>query len=263
MLRIAIAFAMLALSGSGSAVFAQGSILDQGKDLLKQQTAPGSSGSSRAARLSNQQADSGLREALRTATQRTVSRVGKTDGYMKDPSIHIPLPGFLASAKQNLGKVGAAGPLDDLELRMNRAAEQAAPKAVDIFGKAIASMSVSDAKAIVSGPNDAATQYFKRTTTGPLTEAFKPIMERSLADAGATKAYETAVQRASTSSPLGGLTGAIGGGSSGAPGSFNLTDYAVGKSLDGLFLYIAQEETAIRTNPAARTTDLLKQVFGR
>jgi hypothetical protein len=198
MLRVAVALAVLALVNSGSAVFAQGSILDQGKDLLKQQTSPGSSGTSRAAGLSNQQAESGLREALRTATQRTVSRVGKTDGYMKDPSIHIPLPGFLASAKQNLGKVGAAGPLDDLELRMNRAAEQTAPKAVDIFGKAIASMSVSDAKAIVSGPNDAATQYFKRTTTGPLTEAFKPIMERSLADAGATKAYETAVQRAST-----------------------------------------------------------------
>jgi hypothetical protein len=122
---------------------------------------------------------------------------------------------------------------------------------------------VSDATAIVSGPNDAATQYFKRTTTGPLTEAFKPVMERSLADAGATKAYENAVQRASTSSPLGGLTGAIRGGGSGAPGNFNLTDYAVGKSLDGLFHYIAQEETAIRTNPAARTTDLLKQVFGR
>src|SRR5262245_3249521 len=179
MLRLAIATLGLALAADP--VFAQGNILDQGKDLLRQQTAPGSSSASRGAGLTNQQADSGLREALRTATQRTVSRVGKTDGYMKDPSIHIPLPGFLASAKQNLGKVGAAGPLDDLELRMNRAAEQAAPKAVDIFSKAISSMSVSDAKGIVSGPNDAATQYFKRTTTGPLTEAFKPIMERSLA----------------------------------------------------------------------------------
>jgi hypothetical protein len=202
-----------------------------------------------------------LREALRTATQRTVSRVGKTDGYMKDPSIHIPLPGFLASAKTNLGKVGAAGPLDDLELRMNRAAEQAAPKAVDIFSKAISSMSVSDAKGIVSGPNDAATQYFKRTTTGPLTEAFKPIVERSLADAGATKAYENAMHSVSASSSLGGLGGAL-GGHTGAPANFNLTDYAVGKSLDGLFHYIAQEEAAIRTNPAARSTELLKQVFG-
>jgi hypothetical protein len=250
----------LGLALAADAAFAQGNIFDQGKDLLRQQTGPGSSSSTHAAGLTNQQADSGLREALRTATQRTVSRVGKADGYMKDPSIHIPLPGFLASAKQTLGKVGAAGPLDDLELRMNRAAEQAAPKAVDIFSKAISSMSVSDAKGIVSGPNDAATQYFKRTTTGPLTEAFKPIVERSLADAGATKAYENAVQRVSASSSLGGLGGALGGGA--APSNFNLTDYAVGKSLDGLFHYIAQEEAAIRTNPAARSTELLKQVFG-
>ena len=259
MLRLAIV-SLAALAFASSAAHAQGSLLDQGKELLHQQTAPGTS-STRGAGLTNQQADSGLREALRTATQRTVSRVGKTDGYMKDPSIHIPLPGFLASAKQNLGKVGAAGPLDDLELRMNRAAEQAAPKAVDIFSKAISSMSVSDAKGIVSGPNDAATQYFKRTTTGPLTEAFKPIVERSLADAGATKAYENAVHSVSASSSLGGLGGAL-GGHTGAPGNFNLTDYAVGKSLDGLFHYIAQEEAAIRTNPAARSTELLKQVFG-
>jgi hypothetical protein len=260
MLRAALlSLALLSLAGGGA--FAQGSILDQGKDLLRRQTAPDQSGASRGAGLTSQQAEGGLREALRTATQRTVARVGKTDGYLKDPAIRIPLPGFLASAKSTLGKAGAAGPLDDLELRMNRAAEAAAPKAVDIFGNAIASMSVSDAKAIVSGANDAATQYFKRTTTGPLTAAFRPIVERSLADAGATRAYESAMQRVSSASPLGSLGGSLGG--SPAAGSFNLTDYAVEKSLDGLFHYVAQEEAAIRTNPAARTTDVLKQVFGR
>jgi hypothetical protein len=252
---LAVAFAAALAPGLAAA---QGNLLEQGKDLLRQGPASRGTGS---AGVTSQQAEAGLREALQTATQRTVARVGKADGYMKDPSIHIPLPGFLASAKQNLGKVGASGVLDDLELRMNRAAETAAPKAIDIFKRAIAAMSVSDAKAIVSGPNDAATQYFKRTTTQPLTEAFRPIVERSLADAGATKAYESAVQRVSSASPLGGLGGALGGGST-VPGNFNLTDYAVGKSLDGLFHYIAQEEAAIRTNPAARTTALLKQVFG-
>lgn len=252
MRRFALIVLSVVLLAPASAV-AQGSLLEQGKELLRQRPSTGGSGGTG---VTAQQAEAGLREALQTATQRTVARVGKADGYLKDPNIHIPLPGFLASAKQTLGRVGASGMLDDLELRMNRAAESAAPKAIDIFKKAIAGMSVSDARAIVSGPNDAATQYFKRTTTEPLTQAFRPIVERSLADAGATKAYQGAVDRLAGASPLGGL------GGSAMPGNFNLTDYAVGKSLDGLFHYIAREEAAIRTNPAARTTALLKQVFG-
>ncbi len=168
----AVVSAMVLCAGP---VLAQGNLLDQGRDLLGGGKS-GSGGSSSASGLSNQQADSGLREALRVATQRTVGRVGKQDGYLKDPAIKIPLPGYLGSARDMMAKAGMSGMLDDLELRMNRAAEAAAPKAADIFGKAISSMSVSDAKGIVTGPNDAATQYFKRTTTKPLTAAFRPIM---------------------------------------------------------------------------------------
>jgi hypothetical protein len=244
-------------------VMAQGNLLDQGRNLL----GGGKSGSSSSnSNLTNQQADSGLREALRVATQRTVSRVGKQDGYLKDPAIKIPLPGYLAGARDMMAKAGMSGMLDDLELRMNRAAEAAAPKAADIFGKAISSMSVTDAKGIITGPNDAATQYFKRTTTKPLTDAFRPIMEQQLSQAGATQAFHKVSQSASSSASgaaggLGGLAGLAGGGS-GAPQNFNFSDYAVGKALDGLFHYVGTEEAAIRTNPAARSTDLLKQVFG-
>jgi hypothetical protein len=248
-------------------VFAQGNLLDQGRSLLGGKS--GGSGGG-AANLSNAQADSGLREALRVATQRTVGRVGKPDGYLRDPAIKIPLPSYLASARDLMAKAGMSGMLDDLELRMNRAAETAAPKAADIFGKAISSMSVSDAKGIVTGPQDAATQYFKRTTTQPLTQAFRPIMEQSLSQAGATQAFQKVSKSVAGSASgatggLGGLAGlaGMGGGGTAAPQGFDFTDYAVGKALDGLFHYIGQEEAAIRTNPAARSTDLLKQVFGR
>lgn len=248
--------------------FAQGSLLDQGRGLLGGNTG-GAATNKPASSLTNSQAESGLREALKVASQRTVSRVGKADGYMKDPTIKIPLPGYLASGRDMLAKAGMSGPLDDLELRMNRAAETAAPKAIDIFTKAIAGMSVSDAKSIIAGPQDAATQYFKRTTTQPLTQAFKPIMEQSLSQSGAMQAFQKVSQSASSSvtgsaGGLGGLAGLAGGGASGtaAPQGFDFTDYAVGKALDGLFHYIAQEEAAIRTNPVARSTDLLKQVFG-
>lgn len=255
--------AMAASLLAAGPVMAQGNLLDQGRDLLGGSRSSGGSTNS-ASGLTNQQADSGLREALRVATQRTVSRVGKQDGYLKDPAIKIPLPGYLAGARDMMAKAGMSGMLDDLELRMNRAAEAAAPKAADIFGKAIASMSVTDAKGIITGPNDAATQYFKRTTTKPLTDAFRPIMEQQLSQAGATQAFQKVSQSASSgaSGGLGGLAGLAGGGS-GAPQNFNFTDYAVGKALDGLFHYVGTEEAAIRTNPAARSTDLLKQVFGR
>jgi len=247
-----------------SSAFAQGSLLDQGRNLL------GGTGGGSGSGLTNQQAESGLREALRVASQRTVSQLGRPGGYLNDPQVKIPLPGYLENARQLLAKAGMAGQLDDLQLRMNRAAETAAPKALDIFGKAISSMSVNDARGIVSGPQDAATQYFKRTTTPPLSQAFRPIIDQSLSQAGATQSFQKISQSLSASAGgatgglgnLGGLTGMAGLGGASAPQNFSFTDYALEKALDGLFRYIGKEEAAIRTNPAARSTELLKQVFG-
>lgn len=273
-----LASAIILSAGDG---LAQGNLLDQGRSLLGGgRAAPppgGNPTTSPASGLTNSQAESGLREALRIGTQRTVSQLGRQDGYLRDPAVKIPLPGYLAGARDLLGKAGMAGLLDDLETRLNRAAEAAAPKAADIFGRAIAGMSVNDARGIVAGPQDAATQYFKRTTTQPLTQAFRPVVEQSLSQAGATQAFQKVSQNLGSQSggsqsggsqsggglggALGGLAGLSGGGA--APANFSLTDYAVEKALAGLFHYIGREEAAIRTNPAARSTDLLKQVFGR
>lgn len=234
---------------------AQGGLLEQGQRLLN----PGGSGlpglggtatQPAGGGLSQAQIGSGLKEALRIGTERTVSRVGRQGGYLNDPAIRIPLPGPLEQVRSLLAMAGGAGLIDDLQQRMNRAAEQAAPQAANIFADAIAGMSISDAQQILSGPQDAATQYFKRTTTKPLTGAFTPIVDRSLADVGAVQSLSAVTQK----------TAAVPGANL---GNFGLTDFVVEKALAGIFHYVAQEEAAIRTNPAARTTDLLKTVFAR
>lgn len=232
-----------------AAAFAQGSLLDQGKTLMNQ--LPNGKNSGKGASLSDGEIGSGLKEALKVASQRVVGRVGKTDGYNGDPSIRIPLPDPLQSIAGPLKSMGAGGMLDDLQVKMNRGAEQAAPKSLDIFGGAITSMSIDDARGILTGPQDSATQYFKRTTTAQLTSAFHPIIDSALSSTGAVQAFSL-VQDKASAIPFGGSE----------VKSFNLTDFTVGKALDGLFHYLASEEASIRDNPGARTTDLLKKVFG-
>src|ERR1700722_554891 len=229
----------LLLAAMPSAALAQNSLLNEGKSLLGNVQNGGSAGSSSGsgASLSQSQIGAGLKDALKVASQRVVSRVGKTDGYNGDPSIRIPLPDPLQKIEGPLKDVGASGMLDDLQTKMNRAAEQAAPKALNIFTTAVSSMSIDDARSILTGPQDSATQYFKRTTSGSLTTSFRPVVDKTLSSVGAVQTFK-------------GVSG------------FTLTDFTVGKALDGLFHYMAVEEAAIRTDPAARTTALLKQVFG-
>lgn len=234
---------------------AQNPLFDQGRGLLNQipgGTAPGSPGTSlRGARLSQSDIGSGLRDALKVASQRVVGRVGKADGYNGDPAIRIPLPDPLQKIAGPLRAVGASGMLDDLQLRMNRAAEQAAPKALDIFTDAASKMTIDDARTILNGPQDAATQYFKRTTSSSLTTSFRPVVDQSLSGVGAVGVFKS-IQAKAAGIPLAGQE----------VQGFSLTDFTVGKALDGLFHYLGVEEAAIRSNPAARTTDLLKKVFG-
>ena len=212
-----------------------------------QSAAPASGGAS----LSQNQIGLGLKDALKIASQRVVGRVGKADGYNGDPSIRIPLPPALQKIEGPLKAIGAGGMLDDLRLKMNRAAEQAAPKALDIFVDAASKMTFDDARTILTGPQDSATQYFKRTTSSSLTSAFRPIVDTTLKGVGAVMALD-AVQTRAKGIPFVGQSIM----------DFNLTDFTVGKALDGLFHYLAVEEGAIRTNPVARTTNLLRQVFG-
>ena len=236
------------LAGAGAPAFAAGDLLNQGRQLLGAPAPASPAASSSASSLSDTQVIGGLKDALKVGAERTVKRLGAPGGYLDDTSIHIPLPGSLAKLKGPLTMAGAGNTLGDLENRMNRGAEAAAPKALEILADAVTKMSLSDAKGILNGPQDAATQYFKNSSSDAIAKAFKPIVEQTLAEVGAVKALQTLSYRAA---PLGGL------------GGFDLTEYATAKAMDGLFHYIAKEEGAIRANPAARSTDLLKQVFAK
>jgi hypothetical protein len=132
---------------------------------------------------------------------------------------------------------------------MNRAAEKAAPAARDIFGGALGAMTFDDARKIWSGPDNAATQYFKDKTSGQLTTAFKPVVDRTMGETGVTRQYKELIGRFDAIPFM-------------KSQAFDIDGYVVGKSLDGLFHVLGEQEKQIRTNPTARTTDLLREVFG-
>jgi len=199
--------------------------------------------------LGTDEVGSGLKEALRVGTETVVGNLGKTDGFNLDSQIHIPLPGQLDQVKNVLGKVGMDSMLTDLELRLNRAAEIATPKAKKLFVQAINDMTLDDVMAIYKGPEDSATQYFKSKMSSPLAVEMKPVVDESLADAGAVQTYDS-VMKNYNAVPFVPKVEA------------DLSDYVVQRGMDGIFYYLAKEEVAIRQDPAKRTTDLLKRVFG-
>jgi hypothetical protein len=199
--------------------------------------------------LTLQEIDAGLREALQVGTERVVGQLGKTNGFYGDPTIHIPLPDKLAAARTMFGRIGMAGVFNDLELRLNRAAETATPKAKALFWQAIREMTIQDVQAIFRGPEDAATRYFERKMTPELAAAMRPVVDQSLDEVGAVRIYNQTVSQINAI-PY-------------APEiKTDLTGYVVERGMAGIFNYLAQEEAAIRQNPAKRTTELLKRVFG-
>lgn len=193
---------------------------------------------------------SGLKEALRIGTENTVHLTGNPDGFLKNEAIKILLPEKLQSMDNALRLAGLGPQVDEFVVSMNRAAEQAAPLAKPIFKEAVTNMSFDDAKKILNGGNTAATDYFKGKTRDQLAIAFKPEVEKTMNQVGVTTQYKQLVGQY-TAFPF--VKGP----------AFDVDDYVVGKSLDGLFYTLAQEEQKIRTNPAARVTDLLKEVFGK
>lgn len=206
-------------------------------------------GSQGGSALSLQEIDAGLREALQVGTELVVGQLGKRDGFNADPAIHIPLPDKVAAARSMLDKIGMASLFNDLELRLNRAAEAATPKAKALFWQAIREMTIQDVQAIFKGPEDAATRYFARKMTPELAAAMRPVIDQSLNEVGAVRVYNQAVSQV-RAIPY-------------APEiKTDLTGYVVEQGMAGIFHYLAQEEAAIRKNPAKRTTDLLKRVFG-
>lgn len=230
---------------TGSTSFAQTNWLQQGKDLL------GGFGKSSPAetQLTTGEIGAGLKDALRVGTETVVKQLGKSDGFNSDPTIHIPLPESLVTVQSTLQKFGMSSLLDDLELRLNRAAEVATPKAKALFWQAISEMTLEDVRAVYDGPDDSATKYFQGKMSHPLAAEMRPIVDDSLAEVGAIQSYDNMMGQY-RSLPF-------------VPDvKADLTAYVIEKGMDGLFFYIAKEEAAIRQNPVKRTTALLQKVFG-
>jgi len=192
---------------------------------------------------------SGLKEALTIGTENAVKTTGRDDGYFMNEAIKILMPAKLRTVEKGLRMAGMGDKIDELVLSMNRAAESAAPLAKSIFWDAVKQMSFSDARNILGGGDTAATDYFKQTTTEPLTTAFEPIVSKSMEEVGVTRQYKELMGRAQSIPFM-------------KTEAFDLDDYVVDKSLDGLFHVLGEEETKIRKNPAARVTPLLQDVFG-
>ena len=192
----------------------------------------------------------GLKEALAIGTENAVKAVSKTDGYFSNQMVKILLPDKIQKVADVVAKLGYQEQVDHFILSMNRSAEAAAPKATALFVEAIKAMSFDDARTILQGGDTAATQYFKDKTAKKLYDEFKPVVIANMNKVGVTKAYKE-MMAPYESLPL-------------VPKeSMDLDHYVTNKALDGLFLMVGQEEKKIRTDPAARVTDLLKTVFGK
>jgi hypothetical protein len=199
--------------------------------------------------LDSATADAGLREALQVGVNHAVSELGRIDGYLDNPDVRIPIPDEFEQLSKMLRTVGLDSVMDEFETSMNRAAEAAAPLAREVFVEAIKQMSITDAIEIVRGEGHEATDYLRKHAEEELTKRFTPIVSDQLDAVGATRSFNELMDSTAdlpfVSKPV-----------------FDLEDYVTNKALDGMFFMIAREEEKIREDPLARTTDLLKTVFG-
>lgn len=192
----------------------------------------------------------GLKEALATGTDRAVKSVARTDGYYGNQAIRILMPEKIRNVADVLGQIGFKSEVDAFVLGMNRAAEKAAPKAVEYFVSALKEMSFEDAGKILKGGDTAATEYFRSKTGDKIFSAFMPVVSTSMNEVGASRSYKELIQKYESVPFV-------------PKADLDLDRYVTNKSVDGLFHMLGEEEKKIRTNPAARGTELLKKVFGR
>jgi hypothetical protein len=200
--------------------------------------------------LSDAKIGSGLKEALKIGTENAVVQTGTVDGFLLNKAIKILMPKPLQSMEQPLRLVGYGPQIDEFVVGMNRAAEKAVPFAKEIFWDAIGEMTIDDAGKILNGGDTAATNYFKTKTSKKLQAAFRPSVEDVMNQVGVTRQYNDLIGRYRSVPFAQSIT-------------FDVNQYVTEKTTDGLFYVVAQEEKKIRTNPAARVTDLLKEVFGK
>jgi Protein of unknown function (DUF4197) len=199
--------------------------------------------------LSSKDAAGGLRAALSQGVGAAVTQLGANNGFLNDPKVAIPLPSTLEKADRALRMVGMSGEADELRATMNHAAEQAVAQARPVFEDAVRHMTLTDAKAILTGGDDAGTQYFRRTTSTQLTAKFKPVVTSATAKLSLAAKYDQFAGKAAQFGLI-------------SQQDSNLNDYVTAKALDGLFSRIADEERAIRKNPLGQANALIKKVFG-
>lgn len=199
--------------------------------------------------LSKTDVTRGLKEALTVASNLSSKRLGAKDGFMGDVAVRIPLPGVLGQAQKKLQPFGMAGPLDDLQLKVNRAAEAAVPTASKLVIDAVTSMSFDDAMGILRGGDTAATDFLRKRTETNLRQSFRPYFDKALATSGALASVD-------------GVVAKYGAGLVKTDAKTWLAEAATTSALDGLFYYVAREEQSIRRDPVKRTSDILRKVFG-
>jgi hypothetical protein len=200
--------------------------------------------------LSNDEMIAGLKQALEKGTEYAVKYLGKTDGFFANPSVKIPMPEKLATVEKTLRQLGQDKYADEFVLTMNRAAEQAVPLTLDILKKGVSGMTIEDAKGILNGPDNAATTYLRKVGGEEMRQRIAPIVSEATDRTGVTRQYKQLFDQ------LGFLNTVL------DPDDYDIDRYVTGKTMDGLFFMIAEEEKKIRENPFERTTDLLKKVFG-
>jgi hypothetical protein len=254
-MRIQTLSALLALSLCCTlTVPAQAGWLDDLKmkweEMQSSQSTTGTVSSGVAAALSDEDVVKGLKEALSKGTQQAIASLGKEGGFLNNQDVKIPLPAELKKVEKLLRSLGQDKYADQFVATMNHAAEKAVPEAATIFADSISKMSLADAKSILNGADDAATQYFRKTSEATLKERFLPIVKAATDQAGVTAAYKKLIEKAGPAVQFLGVK------------PTDLDGYVDGQTVDGLFKMIAAEEKRIREDPLARTSDLLKKVFG-
>jgi len=199
--------------------------------------------------ISGKDASGGLKEALTQGAGKAVEMLGKQDGFLGNPKVRIPLPESVQKVEGVMRGLGMGKQADELLTAMNRAAEAAVPQAKTLLVNSIRQMSVEDAKGILSGGEDSATQYFRRTTSGPLAEKFRPVVQKAMAKVKLAEKYDQLAGKAAKFGLM-------------REQDAHLENYVTQKTLDGLYLMIAEEERAIRKDPAGAAGNLAKKVFG-
>lgn len=222
-----------------------GDIIGTDKPTTDQQPAPASPG----VNFSQSQLNQAMKDALDQGVKKAVEQLGSKGGFLNDAQVRIPMPEQLQWAEKTLRTLHQDALADAFVESMNRAAEQAVPEATGIFLDSIKKMSVEDVQNIIQGPDDAATQYFRKTSEQQLSDKLQPLITRSTNQVGVTRYYKQMLDKASFLQPFVKTE------------NMNLDDYITRKTLDGLFLKIAEEEKKIRDNPLERSTDIMKQVF--